>query len=149
MIHFVKGNIFESDADALVNAVNTVGVMGGGIALEFKNRYPNNFSVYKQACDKGELKTGDILVVKENDGKTIINFPTKEHWKNPSQYEYIASGLIGLKEKIKEHNIRSIALPALGCGLGGLMWDKVKSMIESELKNVDADIYVYEPKTNK
>ena len=91
MIHFVKGNMFESDADALVNTVNTVGVMGAGVALAFKKQYPKNFSEYKIACDNGELKTGSILVVKENDGKTIINFPTKQHWKNGSEYEYIES----------------------------------------------------------
>ncbi|MDZ4708053.1 MAG: macro domain-containing protein [Saprospiraceae bacterium] len=134
MIHFVKGNIFDSKTEALVNAVNTVGVMGKGIALEFKNRYPENYKMYKTACDDRTLKIGNVLSVKEGDGKTIINFPTKQHWKDASEYHYIKLGLRALKENIQEHKIKSIALPALGCGLGGLKWDTVKSMIESELK---------------
>lgn len=145
MIHFVKGNIFESNAQALVNAVNTVGVMGKGIALEFKNRYPENYTVYKTACDKGTLKTGSVLAVTESDGKTIINFPTKAHWKDASKNEYIVEGLIALKYKIVQLNIDSIALPALGCGLGGLKWENVKTFIETELSGINADIYVYEP----
>lgn len=127
MIHFVKGNIFDSKAEALVNAINTVGVMGKGIALKFKNRYPENYKVYKAACDDKTLKTGIVLAVKESDGKTIINFPTKQHWKDASEYQFIELGLIALKESIKEHKIKSIALPALGCGLGGLKWYTVKS----------------------
>ena len=145
MLQFIKANIFESKAQALVNAVNTIGVMGGGIALEFKNRYPHNFNVYKSVCDKGEFKTGTILVVKENNGKSIFNFPTKEHWKSPSEFGYVERGFKALKEKINEYNIKSIALPALGFGLGGLRWEKVKQMIESELNEVDSDIYIYEP----
>ena len=145
MIHFVKGNIFESKAEALVNAVNTVGVMGKGIALEFKNRYPENYKMYKAACDKGTFKTGSVLVVVESDGKTIINFPTKAHWKDASKIEYIAEGLIALKHKIAELNLASVALPALGCGLGGLKWEIVKVAITKELSSSDAEIYVYEP----
>ena len=145
MIHFVKGNIFESNTQALVNAVNTVGVMGKGIALEFKNRYPENYKVYKAACDKGALKTGSVLVVTESDGKTIINFPTKVHWKDASKNEYIVEGLIAVKHKIVELNLESIALPALGCGLGGLKWEIVKTFISTELGSINADIYVYEP----
>jgi O-acetyl-ADP-ribose deacetylase (regulator of RNase III) len=145
MIHFVKGNIFESKATALVNAVNTVGVMGKGVALEFKNRYPENYKIYKAACDNGELKTGIVLVVKESDGKMIINFPTKAHWKDASRYEYITDGLKTLKRKIEEQDLRSIAMPALGCGLGGLKWENVKDLIENELSAINADIYVYEP----
>jgi O-acetyl-ADP-ribose deacetylase (regulator of RNase III) len=145
MINFVKGNIFDSKADALVNAVNTVGVMGKGIALEFKNRYPENYKVYKSACDKGTLKTGYVLVVTESDGKIIINFPTKAHWKDASKYEYIEDGLKDLRNKIEEQSLKSIAIPALGCGLGGLKWDVVKVMIEIALGNIETDIYVYEP----
>ena len=137
--------MFESDADALVNTVNTVGVMGAGVALAFKKQYPKNFSEYKIACDNGELKTGSILVVKENDGKTIINFPTKQHWKNGSEYEYIESGLKALRNELDKGNIRSIAIPPLGCGLGGLQWTKVKEMIEKELGSSETIINVYEP----
>lgn len=145
MIHFIKGNIFESNAAALVNAVNTVGVMGKGIALEFKNRYPENNKIYKTACDNGELKTGNVLAVKETDDKMIINFPTKALWKDASKYEYIKNGLKALKYKIKKQDLKSIAMPALGCGLGGLKWEIVKELIENELSSTNADIYVYEP----
>ncbi|MBX7154238.1 MAG: macro domain-containing protein [Bacteriodetes bacterium] len=145
MIHFVKGNLFESNAQALVNAVNTVGVMGKGIALEFKNRYPNNYKIYKDDCDKSVLIIGTVLAVKESDGKTIINFPTKAHWKDVSKIEYIAEGLIALKHKIAELKLASIALPALGCGLGGLKWEIVKEAITNELGSSNAEIYVYEP----
>ena len=145
MIHFVNGNIFESKATALVNAVNTVGVMGKGIALEFKNRYPENCKIYKTTCDNGELKTGTVLAVKESDGKMIINFPTKAHWKDASKYEYIKDGLKAMKHKMEEQDLKSIAMPALGCGLGGLKWKIVKGLIENELSSTNADIYVYEP----
>lgn len=143
MIKFVKGNIFDSDAEALVNAVNTVGVMGGGIALEFKKRFPLNFRIYKEACDKNVFLIGDILAVKED--KTIINFPTKAHWRDSSQYSYIQSGLKTLKTKLAELGIGSVAIPALGCGLGGLDWAIVKKMIVDELNDCDICIYVYEP----
>jgi O-acetyl-ADP-ribose deacetylase (regulator of RNase III) len=100
MIRFTTGNIMESSAEALVNTVNTVGVMGKGIALQFKNAFPANFKRYRDACIKGELETGKLLVVKDTNlltgEKTIINFPTKRNWKNPSKNEYIASGLIAL-----------------------------------------------------
>lgn len=145
MIHFVKGNLFDSKAEALVNAVNTVGVMGKGIALEFKNRFPHNFTVYKEACEKGNLKTGFVLPVAENDGRIILNFPTKAHWKDASKYEYIETGLKSLKEQIKIYGLKSVAIPPLGCGLGGLEWAKVRRMIENELSSVNIQIYVYEP----
>lgn len=145
MIQFIKGNIFESKAQALVNAVNTVGVMGGGIALEFKNRFPKNYQQYKKQCEERTFRTGNLICVNEND-KVIINFPTKEHWKNPSEYTYIETGLSVLKKYISENKIASIAIPALGCGLGGLQWKKVKPMIEESLKEITStEIYVFEP----
>jgi O-acetyl-ADP-ribose deacetylase (regulator of RNase III) len=101
--------------------------------------------VYKTACDKGELKTGAVLVVKESEGKTIINFPTKAHWKDASKYGYVADGLKALRRKLEEQDLKSVAMPALGCGLGGLKWATVKGLIENELSLIDADIYVYEP----
>lgn len=145
MIYFVKGNILDSTSDALVNAVNTVGIMGKGIALQFKNRYPKNYKAYKAACENGALKIGTVLAYKESIDKTIINFPTKHHWKDPSEYKYIELGLQALRDCIEEQNIKSIALPALGCGLGGLKWDVVKEMIKKTLEILDIDIYVYEP----
>lgn len=143
MINFLKGNIFDSDAEALVNAVNTVGVMGKGIALEFKKRFPKNFEIYKGVCDANMLSIGDILIVE--DGKTIINFPTKIHWRDNSKYEYIQSGLRNLREELKDLNISSVAIPALGCGLGGLDWEIVKKMFIDELNDCDVSFHVYEP----
>ncbi len=145
MINFVSGNIFESKAEAIVNAVNTIGVMGKGIALEFKKRYPYNFKEYKTACDNGELIIGTVLAVKETNGKTIVNFPTKQHWKDASKYEYVEMGLKALKDAIIRHNLNSIALPALGCGLGGLKWEMVKQLIDKELGLLAIEVFVYEP----
>ena len=151
MIHFTKGNMMTSSAEALVNTVNTVGVMGKGIALQFKEEFPKNFLAYKVACSSGELTPGKLLITKElnNNGeeKTIINFPTKLHWRNPSRYEYITEGLAELVKAISEHNIKSIAIPPLGCGNGGLDWNIVKGMIEEALKDVECEIYIYEPNT--
>jgi len=146
MIEFVKGNIFDSETEAIVNAVNTVGIMGKGIALEFKKRYPENFKVYKNACETGTLKTGSVLVVKEYDGKIIINFPTKAHWKDASKLKYIIDGLESLKSMVLNQNIKSLALPAIGCGLGGLKWEVVKELIKKDLSHLDANIFVYEPR---
>lgn len=148
MIKFLQGDLLQSDAEALVNTVNTVGVMGKGIALQFKNQYPKNYKLYKEACKKGELKVGEVLVVKDGDilrEKYIVNFPTKEHWRSPSEIAYIQQGLEALKESIKDYNIKSIAIPPLGCGNGGLDWTVVKPMIVDALGEIGVDIYVYEP----
>lgn len=151
MIRFTKGNLMTASAEGLVNTVNTVGVMGKGIALQFKEEFPKNFATYAKACRSGELVPGKLLITKElnraGDEKIIINFPTKLHWRNPSKYEYITEGLAELVKAISEHNIKSIAIPPLGCGNGGLDWNIVKGMIEETLKNVDIDIYIYEPNT--
>ncbi len=148
MIKYTKGNLLDAHTDALVNTVNTVGVMGKGIALQFKNRFPNNYKVYRDACKAGTFKTGVVLVVSEGDllhQKIIVNFPTKEHWKSASQYEFIESGLKALKQTIIDHDIKSIAIPPLGCGNGGLDWNIVKPMITSALQDLDAEIVIYEP----
>lgn len=148
MIRFVTGNLLDAKVEALVNTVNTVGVMGKGIALQFKNRYPHNYQVYKRACKLKEFQTGQILTVKDGDlldQKYIINFPTKAHWKSPSKLEYISSGLVALKQEIERLGIKSIAIPPLGCGNGGLDWTVVKSMIVDSLKDLDLDIIIYEP----
>lgn len=148
MIKYTKGNLLEANAQALVNTVNTVGVMGKGIALQFKNRFPNNYKEYRAACKAGTFKTGQVLIVKEGDllnQKIIVNFPTKSHWKEKSKYEYITTGLIALKKAINDYNIESIAIPPLGCGNGGLDWSVVKEMIEKELNNLKTNIYVFEP----
>ena len=150
MISYTKGDLLSSKAQALVNTVNTVGVMGKGIALHFKEAFPYNFSVYAEACKRGELAPGKMLVVKDSNlalgERTIINFPTKVHWRNPSRYEYIEEGLKDLVHVIGEYGITSIAIPPLGCGNGGLDWAVVKEMIEKDLAPLkDIDITVYEP----
>jgi O-acetyl-ADP-ribose deacetylase (regulator of RNase III) len=149
MLRFTTGNLLDSSAEALVNTVNTVGVMGKGIALQFKQAFPHNFNVYKQACNNGHLTTGKILAVKDRElllgERLIINFPTKSHWKSLSTYEYIESGLIALVAYLTENPVKSMAMPALGCGNGGLDWAKVKTMIEDHLSGLELSIWVYEP----
>lgn len=148
MIKYTKGNLLDANTDALVNTVNTVGVMGKGIALQFKNRFPNNYKAYRDACKSGTFKTGEVLVVAEGDllnEKIIVNFPTKEHWKSPSQYEHIESGLNALKKAIIGQQIKSIAIPPLGCGNGGLDWCIVKPMIVKALQDLEVEIIIYEP----
>ncbi len=148
MLKFIKGNLLNADTEALVNTVNTVGVMGKGIALQFKNRYPQNYKIYKDACKAKSFHTGEILVVKDGNlmaQKWILNFPTKAHWKGNSKYEYISTGLEAMKKVLHEKNIKSIAIPPLGCGNGGLEWSRVKSMIQQSLGEMEAQIYVYEP----
>jgi len=149
MITIVTGNLLETNTEALVNPVNTVGIMGKGIALQFKEAFPHNYEEYRIACKNKMFNIGDILAIKDfNDSlgnKLIINFPTKKHWKQPSEYSYIESGLKSLAEYIKNTHIKSIAIPPLGCGNGGLDWKLVKPMIETYLSPLAADIYLYEP----
>lgn len=148
-MQFLTGNLLDAQAQALVNTVNTVGVMGKGIALQFKEAFPENYQRYAAACKNKEFNIGDLLVVKENTfqgEKVIVNFPTKTEWFMKSKYEYIERGLQKLAEVIEEYDIKSIAIPPLGCGNGGLKWEKVRPMIEKylgHLKNVD--IQVFEP----
>lgn len=152
MIEFTKGNIINANAEALVNTVNTVGVMGKGIALAFKKAFPHNYDRYRTACDKGEFNVGNLLVTETGRlmPKFIVNFPTKKHWRNRSKIEYIETGMKELVKTIKNKRIKSIAIPPLGCGNGGLNWDTVKAIILKELKNIDEDVKViiYEPGFN-
>jgi len=149
MIRFTRGNLLNSPASALVNTVNTVGVMGKGIALQFRETFPHNYQVYRDACKKGKLQVGELLVVKDSNlltgEKQIVNFPTKTHWRMPSQYVYIERGLIALRAYVQEHRMASLAMPAPGCGNGGLTWSIVKPMIEECLSGLDTVIEVYEP----
>lgn len=148
-MQFVKGNLLDSKAQALVNTVNTVGVMGKGIALQFKEAFPNNYKIYVDACKKQELQPGKLLVVREHtlDGeKIIINFPTKTSWHLKSKYEYIEAGLQELVKVVRGYNIQSIAIPPLGCGNGGLKWEKVRPMMEKYLSDLtDVETQVFEP----
>lgn len=152
MIEFTKGNLMASSDDVLVNTVNTVGVMGKGIALQFKDEFPHNYEVYVDACNKGELTPGKLLVMKDHSSrygeKTIVNFPTKVHWRYPSKYEYIEKGLVALREYIVKDNVQSISIPPLGCGNGGLDWSRVKMMINDALFGLNATVHVYEPSTD-
>lgn len=148
MIRFSTGNMFDAHVDAIVNTVNLVGVMGKGVALQFKERFKNNYQVYKQACDDRTLGIGNSLVVEEMwQGRNIwvINFPTKVHWRNPSEYMYIERGLENLIDIIHKYDIKSIAIPPLGAGNGGLDWYRVKDLIVSKLSSLDCDIVVFEP----
>lgn len=113
-------NIFDSQCQTIVNTINCVGVMGKGIALEMKKRYPEMFDKYKDYCDKGLIDVGKLWLYKHSDEKWILNFPTKKHWKNKSEYEYIESGMIKFLETYKERGIKTIAFPMLGCSNGGL-----------------------------
>ena len=148
MIQYTTGNIFESGASAIVNTVNLVGVMGKGLALQFKKRYPLNFKLYKKACQTGVISIGQMFVTQcgfEDGPGYIVNFPTKNDWHKPSEYSYIESGLADLIRVIEEYRLGSIAIPPLGAGNGGLDWSEVKALIERYLGNIDCDIIVYEP----
>ncbi len=149
MIRYTQGNLLEAEVEALVNTVNTVGVMGKGIALMFKEAFPDNFKDYAASCKAGELKTGRMFITERHNlfgPKWIINFPTKQHWRHPTKPEWVLEGLQDLHRVIVEHKIHSIAIPPLGCGNGGLDWSVVKPMIAAELADLDdVDIVVYEP----
>lgn len=142
MIEYIVGDIFTSPAQVIVNAVNTVGVMGKGIALEYKNRYPRMFEIYKEACEKRKFQIGKLMLIDEQDHQILL-FPTKESWRLPSKIEYIEKGLKTFAEKYTQNNITSIAFPKLGCGNGGLSWGIVKPMMEKYLKELPIDIYIY------
>lgn len=148
-ITYSRGDIFDTDADALVNSVNCVGVMGRGIALQFKGRFPDNFTQYKAACDRGEVEPGRMFVTETGNSDSpryIINFPTKRHWRGKSQLKDIQNGLRALDEELNRRGISSVAMPALASDLGGLPWPTVQNAIESILESrAKARIIVYEP----
>ena len=149
MIRKAKGDLLKADVQALVNTVNTVGVMGRGVALQFKQTFPENFKVYKKACDEDRVQLGVMFVVDLGglqNPRYIINFPTKNHWRGKSRYEYIEQGLEALVAEIQRLGIESIALPPLGCGLGGLDWNQVYRRIEERLGSLpNVEVLVYEP----
>jgi len=149
MIRYTQGDILKADADALVNTVNCVGVMGRGIALQFKNMFPANFKAYALACQQGAVQPGRMWVFEtgeRNGPRYLINFPTKRHWRGKSRMEDIEAGLTALVTEIRVRHIRSIAIPALGSGLGGLDWADVRPRIEHALAPLtDVEVLVFEP----
>lgn len=148
MITYCQGNLLDADVDALVNAVNTVGVMGKGIALAFKQRFPANFQAYAAACQRGDVQTGRMFITDTQallGPRWIVNFPTKQHWRAPSRLEWVVDGLQDLRRFLLEAGVQSVALPALGAGLGGLSWPVVRAEMEAALADLAADIRVYEP----
>ncbi len=151
MIIYKTGDLFAVEAEALVNPVNCVGVMGRGMALQFKHAYPMNFEDYLTACNRGQIKPGHIHVFETHtpsNPRYIVNFPTKRHWRDASSIEDINAGLSDLVRVIAEKRIQSIAMPALGCGLGGLNWSEVRSLIENAfIACADVSILVFEPQT--
>jgi O-acetyl-ADP-ribose deacetylase (regulator of RNase III) len=150
MVRKVRGNLLNADVDALVNTVNTVGVMGRGIALQFKKAFPAEyFRAYEAACKSGEVRVGRVHVYDNgglNGPRYIINFPTKKHWRGASRMEWVREGLVSLVETIHRLDITSVALPPLGCGLGGLSWDAVyPEIVEAFRELPDVDVMAYEP----
>lgn len=151
-VTFKQGDMFAKPADAIVNTVNCVGVMGKGVALEFKRRWPANFDEYKSLCDRKELRPGKVFVHHNSDmldrdsWKFLINFPTKDHWKQKSKIDYIDEGLDDFLAQVGNLGIRSVVLPPLGCGNGGLDWEDVRSLIVRKLSSVDGvEFFVFEP----
>jgi O-acetyl-ADP-ribose deacetylase (regulator of RNase III) len=148
MMRFTTGDILAFSAEALVNTVNCVGIMGRGIALQFKNAYPENFKAYAAACERDEVQPGHMFVFETGKflPRFIINFPTKRHWRGKSRIEDVEAGLVALREEIVNKGIRSIAIPPLGSGLGGLDWKQVRPLITATLANLpDVDIVVFDP----
>ena len=149
MIERKTGDILAENAEALVNTVNCVGVMGRGIALQFKRAFPENFKAYAKACKHGEVRPGRMFVFETghlSNPRYVINFPTKRHWRGKSRIEDIDAGLSSLAQEIKVRNIKTIAVPPLGSGLGGLEWSRVRPRIEESLRGIpDLKIVLFEP----
>lgn len=149
MITYTTGDLLADNASAIVNTVNTVGAMGKGIALQFREAFPENYDQYRRACRNGKLRIGGLLAVWDCNllygERLIINLPTKTHWRLPSEYSYIDMGLIALRNFIIAKRLTSLALPALGCGNGGLDWNVVRPMMETHLKDLGCAITVYLP----
>jgi Predicted phosphatase homologous to the C-terminal domain of histone macroH2A1 len=140
-----NGDIFKSQCEALVNPVNTKGVMGKGLALAFKNKYPAHFENYQRACQSGEMTTEKVLAYQEINGPMIICLATKADWRDSSKIEYVSAGLDDLANQIKALGIRSVAIPKLGCGLGGLDWNKVRPLIVEKMSSIDSiNVKIYE-----
>ena len=152
MIEYKNGDILREDVEAIVNTVNCVGIMGRGLALQFKNKFPQNLKEYQLACTNKEVQLGKMFVHQTGqliNPKYIINFPTKGHWKQNSKIEDISNGLDDLITIIEKYSIKSLAIPPLGSGLGGLDWKMVKKLIEEKLKNINCTVILFEPLEQK
>lgn len=148
MITETRGNLLRDPAQALVNTVNTVGVMGKGIALQFKRAFPEVFAAYAQACAEGQVQPGHVFPVQlADEQRWVLNFPTKRHWRQPSRLDDIRDGLDDLARLLVQLNIRSVAVPPLGCGNGGLQWSVVRPLIHEKLSHLNIDIRLYQPGT--
>lgn len=149
MIEVTRGDLLNADAEALVNAVNCVGVMGRGIAAQFKRAYPKNFTAYQQACKRHDVQPGRMLIVETGqlaNPRWVINFPTKRHWRDNSRIDDIDAGLAALVAEVRRLGITSIAVPPLGCGLGGLDWAAVRPRIEQAFGALpDVTVLLFEP----
>jgi O-acetyl-ADP-ribose deacetylase (regulator of RNase III) len=150
MIEHRKGDLLSADVDALVNTVNCVGVMGKGVALQFRKAFPENFKAYERACRAGEVRPGRMFVFETGQltsPRLIVNFPTKRHWRGKSRMEYIETGLLDLVAVLERFGVGSVAIPPLGCGNGGLLWAEVRPRIEAALEPLAADVRValYDP----
>ena len=149
VIEYKTGDIFREDTEALVNTVNCVGVMGRGIALQFKRIFPENFKAYAARCKRAEIRPGHMYVFETGETvnpRYIINFPTKRHWRGKSRIGDIESGLASLAEEVRARGIRSIAIPPLGSGLGGLDWSKVRTRMNTALNDLgDVRVVIFEP----
>ena len=152
MITYKTGDIFKEKTEAIVNPVNCVGVAGAGLAFAFRKRYPNVYREYKEVCDKGLMKIGQVLVVtihgKPSPPKYIVHVPTKRHWKDNSILEDVETGIKGISVILEKYNINSISIPALGCGLGGLEWNDVRDIMEDKLREHQEykRIVIFEPR---
>ena len=135
MLKYYDGTVFNTSAKTIVNTVNCVGVMGAGLALEFKLRYPKMYKDYKEKCDKNLVRIGRPYIYKHSNELWILNFPTKKHWRNESKIKWIESGLKYFKQNNKKVNIESVAFPKLGCNNGGLNWDDVLNLMKKYLSN--------------
>lgn len=149
VIKLGTGNLLEADVEALVNTVNTVGFMGKGIAAQFKRAYPDNFTYYKAACERGDVVPCQMLVYTTGtltSPRYIINFPTKRHWRAKSRKSDVECGLVSLVHEVRSREIRSIALPALGCGNGGLDWEDIRPLIEKAFESMpEVDVVLFGP----
>jgi O-acetyl-ADP-ribose deacetylase (regulator of RNase III) len=149
MIKYADGDLFEVEVDIRVNTVNCVGVMGAGVALAFKRRYPAMFRNYVAKCRRGEIRPGKVDIWKSLSGEWVINFPTKMHWREHSRYEFIEAGLADLRSYLALQPGVTVAMPAVGCGHGGLDWTRVRAMIEKQLGDLNTTVYAFEPEYSR